>query len=138
MKVAVFRKAHFNAAHRLFRPDWSDEKNKEVFGLCSNPNYHGHNYYAEVKVTGDIDPETGYVIDLKILNEIINKEVIEKFDHSNLNEDQPEFKNLNPTGENIVVVVYNLIRAKLDGKYDLKVRLWETDRNYFEYPSGNQ
>ena len=134
MKVAVFRKIHFNAAHRLYRPDWSDEKNKEVFGLCSNPNYHGHNYDVEAKVTGDIDPETGYVIDLKILNEIINREIIEKFDHTNLNEDQPEFKNLNPTGENIVVVVYNLIRAKLDSKYELKVRLWETDRNYFEYP----
>ena len=134
MKVSVFRKAHFNAAHRLFRADWSDEKNKEVFGLCSNPNYHGHNYYVEVKVTGEIDTETGYVIDLKILNGIIDSEILQRFDHSNLNEDRPEFKDLNPTGENIVVVVYNLIRAKLDTKYDLKVRLWETDRNYFEYP----
>jgi 6-pyruvoyltetrahydropterin/6-carboxytetrahydropterin synthase len=134
MKVAVFRKAHFNAAHRLYRPDWSDEQNKEIFGLCSNPNYHGHNYYIEVKVTGDIDPETGYVIDLKIVNEIINGEIIQRFDHSNLNEDQPEFKNLNPTGENIVVVIHDLIKAKLDPRYILKVRLWETDRNYFEYP----
>lgn len=134
MKVSVFRKAHFNAAHRLFRPDWSNEKNKEVFGLCSNPNYHGHNYYVEVKVTGEIDPETGYVIDLKILNEIIDKQILQRFDHSNLNEDRPEFKNLNPTVENIVVVVYDLIREKLDTKYDLKIRLWETDRNYFEYP----
>lgn len=135
MKVAAFRKAHFNAAHRLFRADWSDEKNKEVFGLCSNPNYHGHNYYVEVKVVGEIDPETGYLIDLKILNDIIKHEILDRFDHSNLNEDRPEFKDLNPTGENIVIVVYNLIRAKLDTKYELKVRLWETDRNYFEYPS---
>jgi 6-pyruvoyltetrahydropterin/6-carboxytetrahydropterin synthase len=136
MIVAVFRKAHFNAAHRLFRADWSDEKNKEIFGLCSNPNYHGHNYYIEVKVIGDVDPETGYVIDLKILNGILNQEIIERFDHSNLNEDQPEFKDLNPTGENIVVVIHDLIRAKLDKKYMLKVRLWETDRNYFEYPAA--
>ncbi len=134
MKVAVFRKAHFNAAHRLYRPDWTDERNNEVFGLCSNPNYHGHNYYIEVRVTGDIDPETGYVIDLKILNEIIREEITERFDHSNLNEDQPEFKYLNPTGENIVVVIHDLIRARLDAKYTLKVRIWETDRNYFEYP----
>jgi 6-pyruvoyltetrahydropterin/6-carboxytetrahydropterin synthase len=138
MRVSVFRKVHFNAAHKLSRADWSEEKNKEVFGLCSNPNFHGHNYYIEVKVTGEIDPETGYVIDLKILNGIIEQEVLEKMDHSNLNEDVAEFKNLNPTGENIVVVIYNLIRAKLDAKYDLKVRLWETDRNYFEYPATNE
>ena len=137
MKVSVFRKTHFNAAHRLYRPDWSDERNAEVFGLCSNPNYHGHNYYVEVKVTGEIDPETGYVIDLKILNAIIDQEIVQRFDHSNLNEDRPEFKDLNPTGENIVVVIYGLIRTKLENKYDLKVRLWETDRNYFEYPTGN-
>ena len=129
---------HFNAAHRLFRPDWSDEKNREVFGLCSNPNFHGHNYYVEAKVTGEIDPETGYVIDLSILNAILDQEVMEHFDHMNLNEDVPEFKGLNPTGENIVVVIYQLIRAKLDAKYDLKIRLWETERNYFEYPTGNE
>jgi 6-pyruvoyltetrahydropterin/6-carboxytetrahydropterin synthase len=134
MKIAVFRKTHFNAAHRLYRPDWTDQKNKEVFGLCSNPNYHGHNYYLEVKVIGEIDPETGYVIDIKLLNDIVEKEVHQRFDHSNLNEDTVEFKNLNPTGENIVVVIYNLIRAKLDPKYDLQVKLWETERNYFEYP----
>ena len=138
MRVAVFRKMHFNAAHRLFRPDWSDEKNREVFGLCSNPNFHGHNYYVEAKVTGEIDPETGYVIDLSILNAILDQEVMEHFDHMNLNEDVPEFKGLNPTGENIVVVIYQLIRAKLDAKYDLKIRLWETERNYFEYPTGNE
>jgi 6-pyruvoyltetrahydropterin/6-carboxytetrahydropterin synthase len=134
MKVAVFRKAQFNAAHRLYRKDWSDEKNKEVFGLCSNPNYHGHNYKMEVKVVGEIDPETGYVIDLSILNNLIQTEVMDKFDHSNLNEDTLEFKDLNPTGENIVVVLYNLLRAKLDSQYELQIKLWETDRNFFEYP----
>jgi 6-pyruvoyltetrahydropterin/6-carboxytetrahydropterin synthase len=134
MKVAVFRKAQFNAAHRLYRKDWSDEKNKEVFGLCSNPNYHGHNYKMEVKVVGEIDSETGYVIDLSILNNLIQTEVMDKFDHSNLNEDTLEFKDLNPTGENIVVVLYNLLRAKLDSQYDLQIKLWETDRNFFEYP----
>ena len=138
MRVAVFRKRHFNAAHRLFRADWSDEKNREVFGLCSNPNFHGHNYYVEAKVTGEIDPETGYVIDLSILNAILDQEVMEHFDHMNLNEDVPEFKGLTPTGENIVVVIYQLVRAKLDAKYDLKIRLWETERNYFEYPTGNE
>jgi len=134
MRVAVFRKAQFNAAHRLYRKDWSFEKNDEVFGLCNNPNWHGHNYKLEIKVVGEIDPETGYVIDLKILNDLIALEVLERFDHKNLNLDTVEFKDLNPTGENIVVVIYNLIRAKLDAKYDLVVRMWETDRNYFEYP----
>lgn len=134
MKVAVYRKAHFNAAHRLYRKDWSYEKNNEVFGLCNNPNWHGHNYEIEVKVVGEVDKETGYLIDLKILNEIISKEVLERFDHKNLNLDTKEFIDLNPTGENIVVVIYNLIRAKLDAKYDLVVRLWETERNYFQFP----
>ena len=136
MKVSVFRKAHFNAAHRLYRKDWSDEKNNAVFGLCNNPNYHGHNYNLEVKVTGEIDPETGYVIDLKLLNDMLKVEILDRFDHSNLNEDTEEFRHLNPTGENIVVVIYNLIRAKLDQRYELKVRLWETDRNYFEFPAS--
>lgn len=137
MRVSVYRKTHFNAAHRLARPDWSDEKNKAVFGLCSNPNYHGHNYYVEARVTGEIDPETGFVIDIAVLNEILRTEVLDPLDHSNLNEDVAEFKNLNPTGENIVVVVYNRIRARLDAKYDLKVKLWETERNYFEYPAAD-
>ena len=135
MRVAVFRKAHFNAAHRLYRKEWSHEKNNEVFGLCNNPNWHGHNYVVEVKIMGEVDPETGYLIDLKILNSIIQKEVIERFDHKNLNLDTVEFKDLNPTGENIVVVIYNLIRARLEDKYDLAVRLWETERNYFEFPA---
>lgn len=134
MKVAVIRKAHFNAAHRLYRPDWSNEKNDAIFGLCNNPNYHGHNYELEVKVSGEIDPETGYVIDIKILKDIIKAEVTDRFDHKNLNEDTIEFKNLNPTAENIVVVIHQLIRAKLDPKLDLSVRLYETPRNFVEFP----
>src|SRR5262245_29500372 len=134
MKVAVIRKEQFNAAHRLYRKDWSDEKNKEVFGLCSNPLYHGHNYILEVKVWGEVDPETGYVIDLKILKDIINKEVLQKFDHQNLNADTEEFRELNPTAENIAVVIYNKIRKQLDKKYDLKIRLSETEKNFVEYP----
>lgn len=134
MRVAVYRKEHFNAAHRLYRKDWDDKKNEEVFGLCSNPLYHGHNYYLEVKVTGEVDPETGYVIDLKILKEIIKAEVLEKFDHRNLNEDTVEFQDLNPTAENIVWVIYEKIRKKLDLKLELAVRLYETERNFVEYP----
>jgi len=134
-RVAAFRKVTFNAAHRLFRKDWTDEKNQEVFGLCANPHYHGHNYRLDVKVVGEIDPETGYLIDLKLLNDLISAEVTERFDHRNLNLDCPEFKNLNPTGENITVVIYHLLRKKLHDKYDLQVRLWETERNYFEYPA---
>ncbi len=133
-KVAVFRKVTFNAAHKLYRKDWSDEKNKKVFGLCANENYHGHNYRLDVKVVGEINPETGYVIDIAELKAIIKGEVHDRFDHQNLNLDCPEFKDLIPTGENIIVVIYNLLRAKLDAKYDLQVRLWETERNYFEYP----
>jgi len=135
MKVSVFRKAHFNAAHRLHNPAWDAATNKEVFGLCNNQNYHGHNYVMEVKVTGDIDPQTGYVIDLKVLKDIIKEEVEERFDHKNLNLDTEEFKNLNPTAENIVVVIYQLIRAKLDESLELKVRLYETDNNYVEFPA---
>lgn len=134
MRVAVYRKEHFNAAHRLYRKDWDDKKNAEVFGLCSNPLYHGHNYYLEVKVTGEVNPETGYVIDLKILKEIIKAEVLDKFDHRNLNEDTVEFQDLNPTAENIVWVIYEKIRKKLDLKLELAVRLYETERNFVEYP----
>jgi 6-pyruvoyltetrahydropterin/6-carboxytetrahydropterin synthase len=136
MKVAVFRKAHFNAAHRLHNPTWDAEKNKEIFGLCNNANYHGHNYTLEVKLIGEIDPETGYVIDLKILKDIIREEVEDRFDHKNLNLDCPEFAQLNPTAENIAVVIYDLIRKRLNPeKYDLKIRLYETERNYVEYPA---
>ena len=136
MRVAVFRKTVFNAAHRLYRKDWSDAKNKEVFGLCANENYHGHNYRLDVKVTGDINPETGYVIDLGELKQIVQEEVHDRFDHKNLNLDCAEFRNLNPTGENIVVVIYHLLRARLDNKYSLQVRLYETERNYFEFPAS--
>ncbi len=135
MRVAVYRKEHFNAAHRLYRKDWDDQKNAEVFGLCSNPLYHGHNYDLIVKVTGEVDPETGYVLDLKILKEIIGEEVLEKFDHRNLNEDTEEFRDLNPTAEHIVWVIYEKIRKRLDDKFDLSVRLYETERNFVEYPA---
>ena len=135
MRVSVFRKEHFNAAHRLYRKDWDDQKNADVFGLCSNPLYHGHNYNLEVKVTGEIDPETGYVIDLKILKEIIHKEVLDKFDHKNLNLDTVEFKNLNPTAENIVVVIYELLRPHIAKEKDMQIRLYETPRNFVEYPA---
>ncbi len=135
MKVAVIRKEQFNAAHRLYRKDWDDAKNKEVFGLCSNPLYHGHNYLLEVKVTGEINPETGYVMDLKILKEIIKNEVLDKFDHMNLNEDTEEFRDLNPTAENIAIVIYDKIRNKLDKQYEVKVWLSETDKNFVEYPA---
>ncbi len=134
-KVAVFRKEHFNAAHRLYNPSFSIEQNKAVFGLCNNENYHGHNYELIVKITGEIDPNTGYVIDLKQLSDLIKVEVLNKFDHKNLNLDTTEFKQLIPTAENIAVVCYDLLRAKLATKLDLKIRLYETERNYVEYPS---
>ena len=134
MKVAVYRVARFNAAHRLYNPAWTNEKNDAVFGLCNNPNYHGHNYKLEVKVIGEVDPSTGYVIDLKILKEIIQEEVEERFDHRNLNLDTEEFKDLIPTVENIAVVIHDLIRAKLNPEFDLQIRLYETERNFVEYP----
>lgn len=134
MKVAVYRKAHFNAAHRLFNPAWTDEKNQAVFGLCNNPNYHGHNYELEVKVIGEVDPDTGYVIDLGTLKQLILEEVELPFDHKNLNLDVPEFKNLIPTAENICVVIYDKLRARLDLNLQLVVRLYETPRNFVEYP----
>jgi len=133
-KVAVYRKEHFNAAHRLHNPAWSEEVNDRVFGKCNNPNYHGHNYNLTVKVVGEPNPETGYVVDLKILSDIINDTVLVKFDHKNLNLDVPEFKHLNPTAENIAIVIYNLLRPKIDEKLYIQVRLYETDRNFVEYP----
>lgn len=133
MKISVFRKERFNAAHRLNNPKWDKEKNEKVFGKCNLPNYHGHNYILEVKLTGEVDPETGYLIDLKILKEIIRENVTEKFDHKNLNLDIPEFKNLNPTAENIAYVIWHILREKLDTKYDLLIRLYETERNFVEY-----
>ena len=135
MRISVFRKAHFNAAHRLYRPDWSDEKNEAVFGLCSNPHFHGHNYELEVKVTGEVDPETGYLIDLKWLKTLIKQHIEDKMDHKNLNLEVEEFKSLNPTAENICYVIWNVLREQLDSKYDLTIRLYETPRNYVEYPA---
>ena len=135
MRISVFRKAHFNAAHRLYNPKWSDERNEQVFGLCNNPNYHGHNYELEVKVTGEVDPETGYLIDLKILKDLIREHVEKKFDHKNLNLDTEEFKELIPTAEHICYVIWNILREKLEERYDLSIRLYETPRNYVEYPA---
>ncbi|MEM9897580.1 MAG: 6-carboxytetrahydropterin synthase [Bacteroidota bacterium] len=135
MKVAVFRKAHFNAAHRLHNPDWDDETNRKVFGKCNNPYYHGHNYDLEVKVVGEVDPRTGYVMDMKVLKDIMKEHVLDRFDHKNLNLDTEEFKNLNPTAENIAVTIFNILRDKLDSKLDLKIRLYETERNFVEYPA---
>ena len=133
-KVAVYRKEHFNAAHRLTNPLWDEEKNSAVFGKCNNPHYHGHNYELIVKLSGVPDPQTGFVIDLKLLSDIIQDNVIEKFDHRNLNEDCAEFKNLNPTAENIAIVIYNILREKINNVLSLQVRLYETERNFVEYP----
>ncbi len=133
MKVTVSRKAHFNAAHRLYRSDWSFEKNDAIFGKCNNPNFHGHNYELIVSVTGEIDPETGYVVDVKILKDFIKSEVEDAFDHKNLNLDVPEFKDLNPTAENIVVVIYDKLKAVLEDHLDLEVILYETPRNFVSY-----
>jgi 6-pyruvoyltetrahydropterin/6-carboxytetrahydropterin synthase len=134
-KVAVYRKEHFNAAHRLHNPSLSASENEALFGKCNNPNYHGHNYDLTVKVTGYINDKTGYVIDTKILKDIINNEVINRFDHKNLNVDTEEFKSLNPTAENIAIVIYNLIKPKLQEDIELKIFLNETERNYVEYPA---
>jgi 6-pyruvoyltetrahydropterin/6-carboxytetrahydropterin synthase len=136
MKVSVFRKEHFNAAHRLFNPEWSDQRNEEVFGKCNNPNYHGHNYELIVQLKGEIDPDTGYVYDMKVLSDLIKILVLNKFDHKNLNLDTDEFKHLNPTAENIAVVIWNILREKIDRKLELTVRLYETERNFVEY-DGN-
>ncbi len=137
MRVTVSRKAHFNAAHRLYRKDWDFEKNEAVFGKCNNPHFHGHNYELIVSVTGAIDSETGYVIDMKILKSIIKSEVEDAFDHKNLNLEVPEFKTLNPTAENIAVVIYNKIKPKLNSDLDLEITLYETPRNFVSY-SGNR
>ncbi len=133
-KTALVRCEHFNAAHRLHNRNWSDTKNKEVFGKCNNPNYHGHNYELEVKIIGECNPDTGYVIDAKILSQIIKAKVLDRFDHKNLNIDTEEFKDLNPTAENIAAVIYNLIKPELQSALELKIKLYETPRNYVEYP----
>ncbi|MCF0062776.1 6-carboxytetrahydropterin synthase [Dyadobacter chenwenxiniae] len=133
-KVAVFRKEHFNAAHRLHNPDWSAEKNEHVFGKCNNPNFHGHNYELIVQVTGEVDHETGYVLDMKVLSSILKEFVLDRFDHKNLNLDVEEFKSLNPSAENIAIVIHSILRSKIDSGLNLKVRLYETERNFVEYP----
>lgn len=134
-KVAVYRKEHFNAAHRLNNPLWDEATNQQVFGKCNNPHFHGHNYELVIKVTGEPDPQTGYVMDMKLLSDIAQENVLERFDHKNLNDDTAEFKNLNPTAENIAIVIYNILREKIDLKFDLQIRLYETERNFVDYPA---
>jgi len=136
MRISVFRKAHFNAAHRLHNPNWSDEKNKEIYGLCNNANYHGHNYDMEVKVTGEVDEETGYLIDLKVLSDIIKEKVENKFDHKNLNLDVPEFKTTIASTENFCYLIWKILDEALGKDLDVQVRLFETPRNYVEYPAS--
>lgn len=133
-RVAVYRKEHFNAAHRLYNPDWDDEKNNEIFGKCNNPSFHGHNYVLIVKVIGVPDSNTGYVIDLKVLSDIIKEKVLDRFDHKNLNLDVAEFKTLNPTAENIAIVIYNILKSALSEELELQIRLYETERNFVEFP----
>ena len=136
MRIAVFRKAHFNAAHRLHNSKWSDEKNKEVFGPCNNPNYHGHNYELEVKVVGNVDKETGYLIDLKILKDLIKSEIEDKLDHKNLNLDVPEFEDMMVSTENICYLIWQIMQQELGDKYEVTIKLWETPRNYVQYPAN--
>ena len=135
-RVSVYRKEHFNAAHRLHNAAWNEEKNDAVFGKCNNPNYHGHNYELVVKVTGEPGADTGFVIDLKFLSDLIEETVLEKLDHKNLNLDVAEFANLNPTVENISIVIYEILRSKIDENLDLQIRLYETERNFAEYPAS--
>lgn len=135
-KVAVYRKEHFNAAHRLNNPAWDEATNKQVFGKCNNPHFHGHNYELVVKVTGEPNADTGYVMDMKVLSDMIQELVIKKFDHKNLNEDTAEFKYVNPTAEQIAIVIYNILRDKISLELDLQVRLYETERNFVDYPAN--
>lgn len=135
MKVAISRKEHFNAAHRLFNPQWSEDKNDEVFGKCNNPNYHGHNYELIVTLTGQPNPETGYVYDMKALSDLIREHVLKPFDHKNLNLDTGYFETLNPTAENIAIVIWRILRQHIDTDLDLKIKLYETERNCVEYPA---
>lgn len=130
----MFRKEHFNAAHRLHNPEWTLEENARIFGKCNNANYHGHNYDLIVRLIGEVDPKTGYVFDLKILSDLIKENVLDRFDHKNLNLDTDEFRELNPSAENIVIVIYEILREKISADYDLKITLYETERNYVEYP----
>ncbi|MBG7628996.1 MAG: 6-carboxytetrahydropterin synthase [Bacteroidetes bacterium] len=133
-KLAITRKEHFNSAHRLHNALWTDEKNRKVFGKCNNPNFHGHNYELEVKVIGEVQEDTGYVMDIKQLSDLIKIKVLDKFDHQNLNLDVEEFKVLNPTTENIAKVIYMLLRPNIETQYELKIKLYETPRNFVEFP----
>ena len=135
MNISVFRKAHFNAAHRLHNPNWDEETNRRIFGKCNNPHFHGHNYELIVKVTGEIDPDTGYLIDMKVLKDLIKAYVLDPFDHKNLNLEVEEFRSLNPTMENIAYVIWKRMRKYLDEKYQLTIRLYETERNFVEFPA---
>ena len=137
MRISIIRTGHFNAAHRLYLPEWSDEKNTEVFGKCANPNFHGHNYDFEVKVTGETDPRTGMLINLKDLKKIIGEHVEDKFDHRNLNTEIPEFKEMTSTAENLCYLIWKIVRNHIDDKYDVHVRLWETARNSVEFPAAS-
>jgi 6-pyruvoyltetrahydropterin/6-carboxytetrahydropterin synthase len=134
-RVAVFRREHFNAAHRLYNSHWSDQQNNDIFGKCSLPHYHGHNYEMEIKVVGVPDENTGFVMDMKKLSDLVNEKVIERFDHKNLNLDTEEFKQLNPTAENIAIVIFNLLRPHIKADHELYIRLYETPRNFVEYPA---
>ncbi len=134
-KVAVYRREHFNAAHRLNNPLWDEATNVKIFGKCNNPNYHGHNYELVIKVTGEPDKNTGYVYDMKLLSDVVKENILDRFDHKNLNLDTQEFKNLNPSAENIAVVIFNILREKIQPEFDLQVRLYETERNFVEYPA---
>jgi 6-pyruvoyltetrahydropterin/6-carboxytetrahydropterin synthase len=134
-RVAVSRHEHFNAAHRLHNPDWDEQRNRAVFGKCNLPNYHGHNYELIVRVTGEVDDATGYVMDMKQLSDLVRDHVLERFDHRNLNLDVPEFQHLNPSAENIAVVIHDILRPLVDARLELKVTLYETPRNYVEYPA---
>jgi 6-pyruvoyltetrahydropterin/6-carboxytetrahydropterin synthase len=136
MKVKVSRKEHFNAAHRLHNPAWPDDKNEKIFGKCNNPHYHGHNYELIVSLIGEPNPETGYVFDMKALSDLIRENVLTKLDHKNLNLDTEFFKNLNPTAENIAVVIWRILRQKIDPNLELKITLYETERNFVEYPAS--
>jgi 6-pyruvoyltetrahydropterin/6-carboxytetrahydropterin synthase len=136
MKVKVSRKEHFNAAHRLYNPAWSDDQNEKIFGKCNNPHYHGHNYEVIVSLIGEPDPATGYVFDMKVLSDLIRENVLVKLDHKNLNLDTEFFKDLNPTAENIAVTIWNILRQKIDSNLELKITLYETERNFVEYPAS--
>tara|TARA_Y100001954_G_C15492618_1_gene445870 strand:- start:129 stop:542 length:414 start_codon:yes stop_codon:yes gene_type:complete len=133
--ISVTRKEHFNCAHRLHNPNWSDEKNASFYGKCNNPNYHGHNYNLEVTITGALNEESGYLIDMKLLSDIIKDEILNPFDHKNLNLDVEDFKNLNPTAENMAIVMYNKLKNRLDNHFEIKIKLYETERNSVIYPA---